>query len=96
MKKWKNARRVFLNPAKDCTAAVTWHVQFVPASKNKKGDPVKAYMDAWLEFSKDSYHVWATRKGDLRQINNMIRELKNFKECCEDALADVEKSNAAS
>lgn len=93
MKKWRKTGRKFLNPSKECTAAVMYVVEVSP-HWNKKKDEFR--MNGDLTMTRDATNHYVQRKADLRPLYNMQKELAVFIELCEIALKEVEEYNAKS
>lgn len=110
VKSWKKRGRAFLQPpASECMAGVSWRVAYVapkliPAAERKYYEDdertderhAKARMSACILINEEGKEHYVSRKGDLRAIQNMRRELNKFEELCEKALQDVEEANAES
>lgn len=111
MKKWTKRNRVFLNaPSSGCFAGVAWQVSThqerdwsgVSVSEetvdnfDPKKLPKKWTMNGSIEINREAQTHYVSRKGNLRALYKMQRELDQFIELCEKALKDAEKANAKS
>jgi hypothetical protein len=96
VKKWTKRNRRFLNSLDSgCVGAVSWEVTFQPGdpeSKNKWGQTSDC--DASLSINDEARHLYVTRRGHLRTLQNMRAELDKFEDACVQALADKETHDA--
>jgi len=92
MKKWTKRERKFLNPSKDCLAAVSWHVDFTPGKPDSEHKwNRKTWIEAELSVTDEGKAHFVTRRADLRPVRNMIKELQAFEAMCTKAFDDKEK-----
>lgn len=94
VKTWTKESRVFVNPYdKTCTDVLYWRVMVTGGYKEKH----KASWDA--EFSVSGHHgisLYATRKGELRPMQLVQREINRYNDAVEEAQRRCEEHNGES
>lgn len=98
MKKWSKKKRTFVNPSNtDCLGALSWHVDFTPGKPNSKHKwDREGGVEAEFSVNDGAQHHYVSRKGHLRAIQLMIKELQAFEAAATAALNCLEEDKDAS
>jgi len=94
IKKTLKENRVFLNGYdKSCTDSLFWRVDVYTAHSKK--DSHEAVWNAEISLPQKTM-LWAHKKGELRPLQTIQRELNKFNDAIEDAQQRVEEHNGKS